>query len=96
MGCLPKQLNNWENAQNMPGVAWLAVWADALGYEVALLPKAAEPTNGWKPMTYAELLASLESHKTTGNLHRGIEHARDCWCATSVGSPNNDTQEAAR
>lgn len=42
MGCLPKQLSNWENAQNMPGVAWMATWADALGYELALLPKAAD------------------------------------------------------
>lgn len=48
--CLPNQLNNWENGRNTPGVDALARWADALGYEIALLPKAKESSEDTEPM----------------------------------------------
>lgn len=39
IGCYQHQLHSWETGETMPGLAWISLWAAALGYEAALLSK---------------------------------------------------------
>lgn len=45
VGCYANQINKWEQPDGpVPGIDWMARWAAALGYEIALLSKVIEGT----------------------------------------------------